>query len=122
MPSRSSTGKIDPNFQTDAIAGSLDGEFYRQDKLTVLAGKLPLASSTDELILTPRMAAAFHLTVGDRMTWQFYKVNCREQTNPAAPDHVRRWRRSPTCRPPWSMTSTPSMAAILPPAADRPVS
>jgi hypothetical protein len=67
-------GKIDPNFQTDAIAGSLDGEFYRQDKLTVLAGKLPLASSTDEVILTPQIADAFHLTVGDRMTWQFYKA------------------------------------------------
>ena len=42
-------GKIDPAFQTDAIAGSLDGEFYRQDKLTVLAGKLPPASSTGEV-------------------------------------------------------------------------
>ncbi len=29
-------GKVDPAFQTDAITGSLDGEFYRQDKLTVL--------------------------------------------------------------------------------------
>lgn len=66
-------GRIDPDFQTDAIAGSLDGEFYRQDKLTVLAGKLPPASSTDEVILTPQMAASFHLTVGDRMTWQFYR-------------------------------------------------
>ena len=66
-------GKIDPDFQTDGIAGSLDGEFYRQDKLTVLAGKLPPASSTDELILTPQLALHFHLTVGDRMTWQFFQ-------------------------------------------------
>jgi hypothetical protein len=70
-------GKVDPAFQTDAIAGSLDGEFYRQDKLTVIAGKLPPASSTDEVILTPQMATTFHLTVGDHMTWQFYRVPTR---------------------------------------------
>ena len=46
MLSRSSTARSIPAFQTAAIAGSLDGEFYRQDKLTVLAGKLPPASST----------------------------------------------------------------------------
>jgi FtsX-like permease family len=71
-------GKIDPAFQTDAIAGSLDGEFYRQDKLTVIAGKLPPASSTDEVILTPQMATSFNLTVGDHMTWQFYQVPTRD--------------------------------------------
>jgi hypothetical protein len=70
-------GKIDPAFQTDAIAGSLDGEFYRQDKLTVIAGKLPPASSADEIILTPQMAASFNMTVGDHMTWQFYQVPTR---------------------------------------------
>jgi hypothetical protein len=70
-------GKIDPDFQTDAIAGSLDGEFYRQDKLTVIAGRLPPASSTDEVILTQQMAATFHLAVGDHMTWQFYGVPTR---------------------------------------------
>jgi hypothetical protein len=66
-------GKIDPAFQTDSLAGSLNGEFYKQDKLTVLAGKLPAASSTDQVILTPLLAATFHKTVGDHMTWAFYK-------------------------------------------------
>ena len=76
-------GKIEPAFQTDAIAGSLDGEFYRQDKLTVLAGKLPPASSTGELILTPQLAGHFHLTVGDRMTWQFYRPLANGGDSPA---------------------------------------
>ncbi len=68
-------GKIDDSFLTDAISGSLDGEFYRQDKLTVLSGHLPPADATDELILTPSAAAEFHpaLAVGDHMTWQFYR-------------------------------------------------
>ncbi len=71
-------GRIDPAFLTDAIAGSLDGEFYRQDKLTVIAGKLPPPSSTDQIILTPQMASSFNLTVGDHMTWQFYQVPTRD--------------------------------------------
>ena len=68
-------GKIDDSFLTDGISGSLDGEFYRQDKMTVLSGHLPSASATNELVLTPGEATAFHpaLAVGDHMTWQFYR-------------------------------------------------
>ncbi len=75
-------GKIDPAFQTAALAGSLDGEFYRQDKLTVLSGKLPPESSTGEVILTPQLAAHFHLTVGDRMTWQFFRITAQGEDSP----------------------------------------
>jgi hypothetical protein len=66
-------GKLDDSFLTDGIRGGLDGEFYRQDKLTVLAGRLPLPSAADDMVLTPSMASAFHLTVGDHMTWEFYQ-------------------------------------------------
>ena len=52
-------GRRDDSFLTDAISGSLDGEFYRQDKLTVLAGHLPPAHATSELVLTPAMARTF---------------------------------------------------------------
>jgi hypothetical protein len=64
-------GKVDDSFLTDGIAGSLDGEFYRQDKLTVLAGRLPPPGATHQVVLTPGMASAFHLSVGDHMTWAF---------------------------------------------------
>jgi hypothetical protein len=64
-------GKVDDSFLADAIDGSLDGEFYRLDKLTVLAGRLPPPSATNEIVLTPSMASLFHLTVGDHMTWAF---------------------------------------------------
>jgi hypothetical protein len=66
-------GKIDDSFLTDGIRGGLDGEFYRQDRLTVLAGRLPPPSATDDMVLTPSMADAFHLTVDDHMTWEFYQ-------------------------------------------------
>ena len=72
-------GKVDPSFVTNAIAGSLNGEFYRQDKVTVLAGKLPPPSVADDIVLTQSEADAFwtqyriRFRVGDRMTWEFYR-------------------------------------------------
>jgi hypothetical protein len=71
-------GKVDDAFLTNALAGSLDGEFYRQDKVTVLAGKLPSADSPNAIMLTQSMVEAFarqgvHLGVGDPMTWQLYQ-------------------------------------------------
>jgi hypothetical protein len=70
-------GKVDYSFLTNSLTGSVDGEFYRQDKVTVLAGKLPPANSTDEIMVTQSMADAFlrqgvRFRVGDRMTWQLY--------------------------------------------------
>jgi len=44
-------GKVDPSFQTDGIAGSLDGEYFRQDKMTVLAGKLPALDAQEVPVL-----------------------------------------------------------------------
>jgi hypothetical protein len=70
-------GKVDPAFQTNALTGSLNGEFYRQDKPTVLAGKLPPPTATDQIMLTQSEADAFSAQgttfhVGDQMTWQLY--------------------------------------------------
>jgi hypothetical protein len=81
-------GKVRPAWRYAALAGGLDGEFYRQDKLTVLEGKLPPASSTSQVILTPLMAAHFHLTVGDRMTWQFYRITGRSGKDSPAGQHT----------------------------------
>jgi hypothetical protein len=70
-------GKVDTSFQTNGLSGSLDGEFYRQDKVIALAGKLPPENSTDDVMLTQSEADAFQhqgvtFKVGDRMTWQFF--------------------------------------------------
>jgi FtsX-like permease family len=71
-------GRVDDSFLTNALTGSLDGEFYRQDKVTVLAGKMPPPTAADDIVLTQSMADAFRsqgvqFRVGDRMTWQFYR-------------------------------------------------
>ena len=34
-------GRVDDSFTTDAVAGSLDGEYFRQDRVTVVAGAAP---------------------------------------------------------------------------------
>jgi hypothetical protein len=64
-------GKPDPSFLTNGVAGSLDGEYFRQDKVTVLAGHLPPAGATDEVVLTPGLARAFGVGVGGHVTWDF---------------------------------------------------
>jgi hypothetical protein len=66
-------GKPDPSWQTNGLAGSLDGEYFRQDKMTVLAGKVPALDATNEMAITQPMAQIFGLHPGDHMTWQFYR-------------------------------------------------
>jgi ABC-type lipoprotein release transport system permease subunit len=73
-------GKVDPSFQTDAIAVSLDGEYFRQDKLTVLAGKLPQLNSADQMAVTQPMATALRLHPGSRLTWQFARAKVDVKT------------------------------------------
>jgi hypothetical protein len=75
-------GKVDDSFQTDAIAVSLDGEYFRQDKLTVLAGKLPALDSTNQIAVTQLMAQKFGLHPGSRMTWQFQQFEVNAQGFP----------------------------------------
>ena len=64
-------GQVYSSFRTDGLAGSLDGEYFREDRLTVLAGRLPRLDATNEMAITQPMAQAFHLHPGDHMTWQF---------------------------------------------------
>jgi hypothetical protein len=64
-------GKPDDSFLIDSLAGSLDGEYFRQDKVTVLAGHLPPAGATDEVVLTPDLARDFGVGVGGHVTWDF---------------------------------------------------
>jgi hypothetical protein len=80
-------GKVDDSFQTDAIAVSLDGEYFTQDKLTVLAGTLPSLRSSTELAVTQPMAHAFHLHPGSPMTWQFTPTGAKADGTPLPGSH-----------------------------------
>jgi hypothetical protein len=64
-------GRVDDAFQTDNLAGSVHGEFFTQDKLTVLEGRLPRLDSPDQVVLTTGLARLFGVGVGGSVTYQF---------------------------------------------------
>jgi hypothetical protein len=72
-------GHVNDAFTTDGFAGSLNGEFFTQDTVTVLQGRLPRLDATDEIALTPGVARLFGVGVGGRVTYQF------ENANPVVP-------------------------------------
>jgi len=47
-----------------ALYSSVDGEFWRMDRLVVLSGRMPSPSSRNEVVLTPDAAAMLHVGVG----------------------------------------------------------
>ena len=59
-------GRVDDSFLADGLLGSLDGEFFRQDRMTVLAGRLPRTSARGEIALTPGLARLLGTGVGGR--------------------------------------------------------
>ena len=77
-------GRVDDSFTTDAVAGSLDGEYFRQDRVTVVAGRLPRLDATDEIALTPGLARLFGTGVGGRVTYQFTRMDLRTGTEAPA--------------------------------------
>jgi hypothetical protein len=68
-------GKVDDSWVTSGLLGSLDGAYFWQDRMTVLAGRLPRLGATGEVALTPRLARFFHLGVGGHVTYQFTRGN-----------------------------------------------
>jgi len=60
-------GRVDLSATAPPLNGSLDGEYFRQDRMTVLAGHLPPQSSSTEIVLAPRVARAFRTGVGRRL-------------------------------------------------------
>ena len=45
-------GQVDDNFLDNSVNGSLDGEYFSQDRATVLSGQLPPEGSTSTVLLT----------------------------------------------------------------------
>jgi hypothetical protein len=66
-------GHVDPAFLTDSIVGSLDGEYFRQDVMSVQAGRLPVRAG--ELALTAQQAQFFGVGVGGHVQYQFYRTS-----------------------------------------------
>jgi hypothetical protein len=65
-------GRVDDSFLTNDLSGSLNGAFFRQDVMSLVAGRLPSLESTDQIVLSPQIAKLFGVTVGGRVTYQLY--------------------------------------------------
>jgi hypothetical protein len=76
-------GRVNDAFLTNGLTGSLDGDGFGQDRMTVLAGRLPRPGATGEIALTAGQAWFFHTGVGGHVTYEFYRQNLK--TNASAP-------------------------------------
>src|SRR5262249_35836370 len=76
-------GKVSDGWLTDGLTGSLDGDGFRQDRLTVLAGRLPRLGATHEVALTPGQAPFFHPRAGGHVTYELYRTNPANASIPA---------------------------------------
>ena len=110
-------GRVDDSFTTAAVAGSLDGEYFRQDRVTVVAGRLPRLGASDEIALTPGLARLFGVGVGGRVTYQFTRMNLRTGTE--APAGYSTFKVTAIGDPPLVLVDQFDAvnSALLPPAA-----
>jgi putative ABC transport system permease protein len=67
-------GHVNDSFLTNALQGSLNGEFFTQDEMSVIEGRMPRLDSTDEIALTPGIARLFGVGIGGKVTYQLYNV------------------------------------------------
>jgi ABC-type lipoprotein release transport system permease subunit len=82
-------GRVDESFLDDNLVGSYEGagshgdDYFRQDRMTVVAGRLPRLDATSQIALTASMARKFGVGVGGKVTWQFYRQTSPDAFKPA---------------------------------------
>ena len=112
-------GKPDNSFLVNSLNGSLDGEYFSQDRATVLAGRLPPQGSTSTVVLTPAIAKAFGTGVGGTVSYRFQPVGPEQQ--PAGKRFTRSFRVAAIVEVPPALTDESDQAegSIFPPGATR---
>jgi hypothetical protein len=112
-------GHIRWSFMTADINGTLDREWYQQDRLTVVAGRLAPAGSTHDVMITPLIERTFRVHVGDTMTFAFFRVGANGE--PSGPPVYRSYRLTTIVEAPPALVDQADVAegTILPPAATR---
>ena len=112
-------GKPDNSFLVNSLNGSLDGEYFSQDRATVLAGRLPPQGSTSTVVLTPAIAKAFGTGVGGTVSYRFQPVGPEQQ--PAGKPFTRSFRVAAIVEVPPALTDESDQAegSIFPPGATR---
>jgi hypothetical protein len=112
-------GRVDDSFLTNSVNGSLDGEYFSQDRATVLAGRLPPPGSTSAVVLTPGVAKTFRTGVGGTVSYRFRPLDARGQ--PTGRSFTRSYRVAAIAEIPPALVDESDQAegSILPPGATR---
>jgi hypothetical protein len=114
-------GRRDHSFLTNSLNGSLDGEYFRQDRMTVLAGKLPPQESTTTVVLTPATARMFGTGVGGTVRYAYSPLGA--DGRPTGRQFTRSYRVAAIVEVPPALAdeSDHVEGSILPPGATRQV-
>lgn len=117
-------GHIDDAYLSNGLDGSFGsqragGEYFRQDRMTVLAGRLPAPGSTSEIVLTPGMAQKFGAAVGGKVSYAFSPTDAAGQ--PTGKRFIRTYRVAAIADvPPVLVDDSDQIeAGVLPPGATR---
>jgi hypothetical protein len=112
-------GKPDNSFLVNSLNGSLDGEYFSQDRATVLAGRLPPQGSTSTVVLTPAIAKAFGTRVGGTVRYLFQPVDAQQR--PTGKPYSRSFRVAAIVEVPPALVdeSDQEEGSIFPPGATR---
>jgi cell division protein FtsX len=110
-------GHVRWSFMTSDINGTLDREWYQQDRLTVVAGRLAPADSTHDVMITPLIERTFGLHLGEKMTFAFFRIGATGE--PSGPPVYRSYRLTTIVEAPPALVDQADAAegTILPPAA-----
>ena len=114
-------GRINRSFLTNSLNGSLDGEYFSQDRMTVLAGKLPPQESTTTVVLTPATARMFGTGVGGTVRYAYSPLGA--DGRPTGKPFTRSYRVAAIVEVPPALVDESDHAegSILPPGATRQV-
>jgi putative ABC transport system permease protein len=114
-------GHVDQSFLTDNVDASLDGEWFTQDRATVLAGRLPRLGSASEIVVTPLIARMFGTGVGGHVTYAYHRVS--PDGMPVGRQFTHTYRVAAIVEIPPALVdeSDQQEGAILPPGATRQV-
>jgi hypothetical protein len=112
-------GHVRWSFMTSDINGTLNREWYQQDRLTVVAGRLAPADSTRDVMITPLIERAFGVHLGEKMTFAFFRIDAGGE--PSGPPVYRSYRLTAIVEAPPALVDQADVAegTILPPAATR---
>jgi hypothetical protein len=114
-------GHVDDSFLTNSLNGTLDSEFFGQDRLSVLAGKLPALGATSEVVLTPAIASKFRVGVGGRVTYAYQPIGPDGQPSGRLFDRSYRVAAIAEVPPALADEADAEEGAILPSGATRQV-